>query len=427
MKKLLLAGGILVALLAIYFLWKPSPSPSATLYVASTGDDTARGSKNAPLRTFEEAIAQAQPGTTIIIRGGTYTEPLSITKSELQIQAYEGEKVRLNGRELKSMDGNRAMVTIHNQHDITLDGLTIENVTTKSANDTVMGIYVSGNSHHITLKNNHIRKITTRAVDGEGNGHGIAFYGTGAMKHIQITHNTLEDLILGSSEALVLNGNIEDFSITDNTIRRSDNIGIDVIGYEGVAIKKEADYVRNGTIKNNTISQVSSYGNPAYGEDYSAGGIYVDGAKNITIEGNNISFSDIGIEATSEHAGKYADEIIIKNNKVRNNYYTGISIGGYDAQRGGTKNSVIEKNKLAHNDTEGLDGGQLLIQYNTKDNRIAENDFIASESTIYIANFFTQNYRTIVVDNYFDSEKGLWFWKDNTYESKAAFEQAVNH
>lgn len=108
--------------------------------VASTGDDTARGSKNAPLRTFEEAIAQAQPGTTIIIRGGTYTEPLSITKSELQIQAYEGEKVRLNGRELKSMDGNRAMVTIHNQHDITLDGLTIENVTTKSANDTVIVI-----------------------------------------------------------------------------------------------------------------------------------------------------------------------------------------------------------------------------------------------------------------------------------------------
>ncbi len=82
---------------------------------------------------------------------------------------------------------------------------------------------------------------------------------------------------------------------------------------------------------------------------------------------------------------------------------------------------------LAHNDTEGPDGGQLLIQYNTKDNRIEENDFIASESTIYIANFFTQNYRTIVVDNHFDSEKGLWFWKDNTYESKAAFEQAVNH
>lgn len=181
----------------------------------------------------------------------------------------------------KSIDGNKAMITIHNQQDVTIEGLTVQNVTTTSPNDTVMGMYISGTARNITLKNNHVRAIKTA-----GNGHGIAFYGTGAMKNIEVVHNVLEDLELGASEALVLNGNIEHFTIANNTIRRSNNVGIDVIGYEGVAQTKHADFVREGTIANNMIYAISSYGNPAYGNEYSAGGIYVDGAKNITIAHN---------------------------------------------------------------------------------------------------------------------------------------------
>lgn len=145
-----------------------------------------------------------------------------------------------------------------------------------------------------------MQRIETHADDG--NAHGIAIYGTDTVKDINVVNNTLEDLKLGLSESLVLNGNIDGFKVENNIVRRSDNIGIDLIGYEGVSHDEKMDYVRNGIVKNNIVYEISSYGNPAYGEDYSAGGIYVDGGKNITIEKNTVYKSDIGIEATSEHA-----------------------------------------------------------------------------------------------------------------------------
>ncbi len=162
-----------------------------------------------------------------------------------------------------------------------------------------MGICVTGSSSHINIDGNHIRNIKTTA--DEGNAHGIAFYGTGAMKDVSITNNTVEKLTLGASEAVVLNRNVDGFKIAGNTIRDNNNIGIDVIGYEGTS--KQNDYARNGVIENNTVSHNSSYGNPAYGDEYSAGGIYVDGAEHVDIKKNTVYNNDLGIEATSEHKG----------------------------------------------------------------------------------------------------------------------------
>jgi hypothetical protein len=247
------------------------------------------------------------------------------------------------------------------------------------------------------------------------------------MKDINIFNNTIEDLKLGSSESLVLNGNIDGFKVENNIVRRSDNIGIDLIGYEGVSNDRKMDYVRNGVVKNNQVYEISSYGNPSYGEDYSAGGIYVDGGKNITIEKNTIYKSDIGIEATSEHAKKYADNIKIINNIIYENFYTGISIGGYDVDRGGTINSTISQNILYQNDTKGLDGGQLLLQHDTKNNVIERNILTAGPSRIFIANFFSTNQENKLQKNVFHKEKeekGVWIWKEEAYTSFPKFKKA---
>ena len=47
--------------------------------------------------------------------------------------------------------------------------------------------------------------------------------------------NELANLTLGSSEALVVNGNVKDFRIEGNKVHDTNNIGIDVIGFEGTA------------------------------------------------------------------------------------------------------------------------------------------------------------------------------------------------
>lgn len=430
MKKIYFILLVAVAMVIVFVLNNNEVKQDQAIYVATNGNDDNVGTKSKPFRTLKKAASEANAGTTVLIRKGNYHEKLVVkhsgTKSKpITFKAYNKEKVVLSGKDLKDVEEDVALVVINNKNYVTISGLTIQDLSTDLAGETVMGIYVTGSSSHITLENNHVQRIETHADDG--NGHGIAIYGTGTMKDINILNNTLEDLKLGASESLVLNGNIDVFKVENNIVRRSDNIGIDLIGYEGISNDKKVDFVRNGIVKNNIVYEISSYGNPAYGKDYAAGGIYVDGGKNITIEKNTVYKSDIGIEATSEHAKKYADNIKIINNIIYENFYTGISIGGYDEDRGGTINSTISQNILYRNDTKGLDGGQLLLQYDTKNNVIERNVLTAGPSRIFISNYFTTNQKNKLQKNVFHKEKGetgIWIWKEKEYTSFPKFQKA---
>ncbi|WP_240335338.1 right-handed parallel beta-helix repeat-containing protein [Paraliobacillus sediminis] len=400
------------------------------IYVATNGNDQNDGTKSKPFRTLKKAVSEARAGTIVYIKEGTYKEKLIVRHSGTKLKpitfkAYNQDKVVLSGDDVKNVEGDTSLVSIDNKNYITISGLIIQELTTNLTNETVIGMYVTGSSSHIRLENNVVRKIETHAEDG--NAHGIAIYGTGPMKDVHIINNTIEDLKLGWSESLVLNGNVDGFTIENNIVRRNDNIGIDLIGFEGISNDPKADYVRNGIVKNNEVYEISSYGNPAYGEEYNAGGVYVDGGKNITIDKNTIYNCDIGIEATSEHAKQYADNIQITDNIVYNNHYTGISIGGYDENRGGTINSSITKNIIYRNDTKGLAGGQLLLQHDIKNNVIERNILTAGPSRIFIANFFTTNQDNVLSRNVFHKEKGktgLWVWKEEEFTSFQEFKRA---
>ncbi|MFC7391636.1 DUF1565 domain-containing protein [Scopulibacillus cellulosilyticus] len=432
MKKIILILLAAAAIIIVLALNNANEKKDKAIYVAVNGDDQNDGTKSKPFRTLKKAASEAKAGTTVFIRKGTYNEKLVVkhsgTKSKpIIFRAYKKDKVVLSGKNLKDVEGDTSLITINNKNYLTISGLTIQDLTTDLSDETVMGIYVTGSSSHITLENNHVHRIKTLAEDG--NAHGIAIYGTGAMRDINISNNTVEDLKLGSSESLVLNGNIDGFKVENNLVRRNDNIGIDLIGYEGTSNDKKADFVRNGVVNSNKIYEISSFGNPAYGEEYSAGGIYVDGGKNITIAKNTVYKSDIGIEATSEHPKKYADHIKILNNILYNNFFTGISIGGYDKKRGGTKNSFIYQNIIYRNDTKGLDGGQLLLQYDIKNNVIEKNTLTAGPSRIFVANYFKTNKENKLKKNVFHKEKGkkgIWIWKEEEYTSFPEFKKASN-
>jgi hypothetical protein len=403
---------------------------SKQLFVATDGNDESDGSKETPLRTIQAAVDQAKAGTTIYIRGGTYFGSVEVNHSgkkamPLIIRNYDNEKVTISGRDLEPEE-DTALIHIDSQSYITIQGLTVQDLKTNASDLAVMGIYVTGNSSHITIIQNYIQHIET--ASDKGNAHGIAVYGTGEMKQIQIMDNVVEELMLGASEAVVLNGNIDGFTVSGNRVRNNNNIGIDLIGYESVAEDPKADYVRNGTVESNTVQNNSSYGNPAYGEDYSAGGIYIDGAHNVTVQHNRVFHNDIGIEATSEHKGRYADNIKIMKNVVYENHYTGISIGGYDEERGGTKNTSIMYNVLYQNDTEDLYGGQLLLQHDIQDNIISHNVFTASKTGLFIANDFQTNTNTQLNRNVYDEEKNLnvsWTWKQAEYYDFASYKEAT--
>jgi hypothetical protein len=401
-----------------------------SLYVSAEGDDHNNGTKAHPFKTLQKASKEATKGTTVFIRGGTYKEGLTIkhsgtSTSPIVFRPYKKERVILDGRHIPQKEEETALVKIQDKSYITIQGLEIRNLSTSLTDQTPMGIYVTGEGTGIKLLSNKVHHIKTTGQDG--NAHGIAVYGTKEITNLTIKGNLLEQLTLGSSESLVLNGNVSNFSVSNNTVRYSDNIGIDLIGYE--QISKKHDYVRNGKIENNIVHHISSYGNPAYGEDYAAGGIYIDGGHHLIVSNNVVYKSDIGIEATSEHKGKDAQDITISHNTLYNNDYTGISIGGYDKKRGGTKNSLITHNVLYKNDLKELGGGQLLLQYNTKGNTIENNIFTASSSGIFISNDFKENKNNYLNRNVYDSrigEDAIWTWKKQEVYSLSQFKKLTN-
>ncbi len=410
-------------------------------YVHPDGADSNPGTLAEPWQTIQKAANTLAPGDTVYVRGGVYNEKVTINISGsadngyITFRNYENEVPILDGTELTVPDTSNGMILIVDHHYIIIEGFEIRNYRTSTPNIIPVGIHIRGDAHHIKLKNNNIHHIETNApVDSElmgADAHGIAVYGSSApdsIYNILIEGNELHDLILGSSEGLVLNGNVSLFTVSNNLVYDCDNIGIDFIGFEDTAPDPAYDQTRSGVVSGNTVNNISSYGNPAYGNEYSAGGIYVDGGRDIIVERNTISQSDIGIEIASEHQGRATSYITVRNNFLFNNRMAGISLGGYDNERGSTENCNILNNSLYFNGI-GEDGNQeILLQFDTRYNIIKNNIFYASDQSILIGNPFTENVGNVVDYNVYFSSLGItdseWEWKNVIYQGFNTYKSA---
>ena len=140
-------------------------------------------------------------------------------------------------------------------------------ISTSSANSTPAGIWVTGSGSNIQILNNQVHNITTTS-EMNGNAFGIAVYGSEApasISNITISGNTVFNCKTGNSETVNVDGNVNGFTISSNTVHDNDNIGIDAIGFEGVAPDPTVDFARNGEISGNTIYNISAINNPGEG------------------------------------------------------------------------------------------------------------------------------------------------------------------
>ena len=212
------------------------------------------------------------------------------------------------------------MIEIDSQRYLTIQRVRDHGVPSAASGHVPMGILVTGAADHIRLHGNVVHDIgTTFHGRNGGDAHGIGVFGTASdhpIDDVEIVDNELANLTLGSSEALVVNGNVTDFLIEGNRVHDTNNIGIDVIGFEGTASDPTVDQARDGIVRGNTVWNVDSYGNPAYGYDRSADGIYVDGGRDMLIEANVVHDVNIGIELASEHAGRSTRNVTARNNLV---------------------------------------------------------------------------------------------------------------
>jgi len=183
-----------------------------------------------------------------------------------------------------------------------------------------------------------------------------------------------------------VDGNVTHFTISNNIVHDNDNIGIDAIGFEGVG-PTGSDRARYGEISGNTVYNITSYGNPAYGNQYAADGIYCDGCANVIIERNTVHNCDLNMEAASEHKGHNSSYVTIRNNLFYDANTVGVSIGGYDSSVGGSDHVVVVNNTLYNNNIKNQ-GAEFQIQYHSGTSNIFENNIVyAGTQNVWIYSY----------------------------------------
>ncbi len=369
---------------------------AADRYIAPTGLDTNPGSLEKPWKTFPFATGKLMAGDSLFLRGGVYSQRLVLdgkhatAAAPIVIRNYNQEAAIIDGAKIEVPTGGRAgLVVIANCDHVHLHGLDIRNFVTSTANRLPAGIQVLGAGTGTWVMNCKVHHIWQSTTSANGNGFGIAVYGSAAspIDKLILDGNEVFDLRTGSSESVVLNGNVTNFSVTNNKVHDCNNIGIDFIGFEGSNANATLDQARGGVCSGNVIYKIDSKFNPSYGGNFtnggnddtrSAPGLYVDGGKDIVMERNLVYDCNFAASVGSEHKGKVTSNVTVRDNLFHHCHVGGIVIGGSDTSNGGAENCSFTNNTLYDNDSVGFGGGQIMIQHYVKNSVIKRNLMIST-------------------------------------------------
>jgi hypothetical protein len=341
-----------------------APPTSCTItFSASAGATSA--SVNSWIAANENSIA----APTVLCLSGTFTSPIQVwgksSTALLEIAPAPGATATLNLGTVVASDTNPNQfwadsggVSIVDSRSVEIYGLTIENYTWAGTGHSPAGIYVTvrsdtantnqstiphlsacflngGSCGDIYLIGNTVTGITntgdeslsSKADCGNGNvdAYGIAVIAAGSatsqpLQHLVVEDNTVTGTRTGQSETVTINGDVTDFLAANNVIHDVDNIGLDTIGWE-----VGTSQANHGLIQGNTIYNVDTYNNAAYGkwsngtcapQPENAAGIYDDGASYIWINDNVVWNTDQGINLDVETNGKSTDHLLVSGNDV---------------------------------------------------------------------------------------------------------------
>lgn len=407
---------------------------AAEYVVSPSGDDRGPGTPRAPWRTISKAAREARAGDIVTVLAGIYSEKLVFSQSgdsrrPIVFRGKPGERPVIDGSNLEVSEGFSPLVHFHGVNHVTLQGFEIRNHKSSESGRMPIGILVSPTGTGNRIVENHVHHIEA-CPEKSANAHGIAAYGmvSEPVSDLSTVGNRVEFLKLGSSEAVVLNGNVEGFLVENNFVGDCDNIGIDVIGFEGTCVEPDLDIARNGIIRNNTVQRISSGSNPAYGGEKAAGGIYVDGGQGIVVEGNRVSHCDIGIELASEAPGKATRDILMQKNILSFNTIGGLFLGGYASDRGFTVGCRIKENIFYHNDTAAEGNGEICFQFGVRDTSLKNNTLHAGPQGLLISNDNFQKSHVTMDNNMYWVEQGgapKWQWKKQFYGSLISWRAAT--
>ncbi len=360
--------------------------------------------------TIQAALNQAGPGDTVSVDPGVYFEKIAFPSSGspgqfITLQGAPGHTSVIDGT---GVSGDN-MVLVESRDWVKLVGFEIRN-NTKLRDGS--GVRIIGSGSHIEIRDNRIHDMRGK------NAMGITVYGTEpvSISALIIDGNELYDLDAAPSEGLALNGNVEQFEVTNNYVHDVNNIGIVFIGGERDIQPDTSRVARDGVCRGNRVERARS----VYGGGFAAA-IYVDGGRDILIERNFTTESDIGLEIGAENGGIVCSGVVVRDNVIYRNDKAGIGFGGYAARVGRVKNCAFRNNTVFHNDTLGTGFGELWIQY--AENNLVENNLFVSERDVLLRSEYGN------INNHLDYN--LWFtsaaipvfvWQGTVYAGLPAFQ-----
>ena len=293
--------------------------------------------------TISSAIKNAKAGDVIVVRGGTYNEQITMSKSGtankyITIKAYPGEVPVLDGKGLDNI------VDFNGQDYINFEGFKIQNITGKQWSS---GVYLGGGEKYINLRNLEVTGIINPKPTSDDYGaNPILLFGekSESIANVVIENCYVHDNVTGWCEAIAVSGNCENIQVLNNRVDNNGNIGIDFCGNFGYAPSN--DQPRNCVARGNVISNCNS----PYATSY---GLYADGAYDILFEDNIIYNSQGGIEiGAEEKTNNKVGDIIVRNNLVYGCSENGITVGGYETGLGNVDNVLISHNTVVNNNCE---------------------------------------------------------------------------
>ncbi|MDD3168972.1 MAG: right-handed parallel beta-helix repeat-containing protein [Eubacteriales bacterium] len=379
MRKLFLINFVMALIIIVAFsvhTGKPvTVAVSDSYFVSTAGSDRNPGTEKEPWATIQKAAESAVPGSTVYIKAGTYSERIDIKVSGTS--AEESIVFRNHGSDLVIIDGSGSaapeqedIIHISSQNFIRIIGLEITGNTSGEEDCLISGIGIWGKGEGIQIKDCKIHHIWYTGSSEEAGAQAIAVYGRDGKEPISglvIDGNEIWDIKSGSSESVVLNGNVEGFEFTNNYVHDTNAIGLallgdELLGSEPVCPVAAKNRARNGFVGYNTMERNSRAANPSYPKDEnSGGGICADGAKNVTIANNRCMGNDIGIEVENETRNRVCTGIVVRGNLLYGNKSCGIAAGGQEADRGWAENCKFLNNTLYNNDTRNQGRGEIHI------------------------------------------------------------------
>jgi len=351
-----------------------APTSCAVRISSSAGATSA--TVNAWITAHENGIT----APTVVCLSGTFTKPLHVwsktSRALLEVAPQPGHSATFDLGTVRAADTNPNQywddsggISIVDSRSVEIYGLTVENYTFDGTAHDAAGIYVTtrsdtkntnpsqvphrsacflngGSCGDIYLIDNTVKDITntadkdyrTKSVCGNGNvdAYGIAVIAGGSatspkLQHVVVEDNTVTGTRTGQSETVTFNGALEDFLAAGNVVGDVDNIGIDTIGWETGGAQ-----AFHGYVDDNTVYNVDTWSNAAYGkwnsstgrcepQQENAAGLYDDGASYIWFADNRVWNADQGINLDVETANQETDHLLVSGNVVHDDPGTSAS------------------------------------------------------------------------------------------------------